>query len=348
MRAPAMRCCRLLLALFGFFVAANAIAHRLSPAFFGLTETEAGAFDAQWKVSIPGGLADALEPRVPEGCAIEGDVRSSEVNEARVMHASIRCDGPLANREFTVDGLASTDTDVLLQINYLDGGAFAHRLVPQAPSVLIPAAPGRIDVARTYFWLGIEHILIGIDHLLFVFSLLLLVRGVGRLLATITAFTVAHSVTLGAATMGWAHVPGAAVEATIALSILFLATELARRHGVADTGRPSGDHPASLADSLTVRFPWVVAFLFGLLHGFGFAGALSEIGLPAQAVPFALLFFNLGVEAGQVLFVLTVLALIAVWKRIKAPAPVWLTRSAAYVIGSVAAFWVFERTLAAL
>jgi hypothetical protein len=334
----------LLLALTALFAAGGSHAHRLSPAFFGLTENADGSFAAQWKVSIPGGLADVLEPKVPDGCAVEGSVRSFIVDDARVLHASIRCDGALAGRVFTVDGLASTDTDVLLRVDYLDGRSFSHRLVPSNPVVRIPEAPGTIDVIRTYLVLGVEHILLGIDHLLFVLALLMLVRGFGPLVATITAFTAAHSLTLGAATLGWVDVPGAPVEATIALSILFLATELARRgqhgHGPAS----SGDGRTTLAE----RFPWVVAFSFGLLHGFGFAGALSEVGLPTQAIPLALLFFNLGVELGQLLFVAIIAGGAWLLRRVEIAVPPFVPKMTAYVIGSVAAFWVFERTLLAL
>jgi hydrogenase/urease accessory protein HupE len=319
-----------------------ALAHRLSPAFFGLNEIEADVYSAQWKVSVPGGLADTLEPQIPTGCAVDGAVRSYIVDDARLMHARIACDGPLPGRSFTVDGLALTDTDVLLRVDYLDGGSFTHRLVPEAPTVVIPEQPGALEVVRTYLVLGVEHILLGIDHLLFVLALLLLVKGWGRLVATITAFTLAHSITLAAATLGLVQVPSAPVEATIALSILFLATELARRRSLEPAAA------AAMTASLAARFPWVVAFTFGLLHGFGFAGALSEIGLPADAIPLALLFFNLGVESGQLLFVAAVLGTGWLLRRATIALPDWAPQTTAYVIGSVSAYWVFERTILAL
>jgi len=237
--------------------------------------------------------------------------------------------------------LPLTSTDVLLRIDYLDGTSTNQRLTPSAPRVVIPERPSSLDVIRTYTALGIEHILLGVDHLLFVLALLLLVRGVGRLVATVTAFTVAHSVTLGAATLGFVHVPPAPVEATIALSILFLASELARRQL-----RAGADASESDAADLTARFPWIVAFSFGLLHGFGFAGALSEVGLPTQAIPLALLFFNVGVEIGQLTFIAAVFAIGWAIRTAAIAAPAWWPRAAAYGIGSVAAFWVVERTLA--
>jgi hypothetical protein len=309
-------------------------AHRLSPAYFGLTETEPGRFEAQWKVSISGGLVDVLEPRLPEGCGVDGVVRTYVLEDARVQHAELVC-MTLVGREFAVSGLELTATDVLLRIDYLDGSSFTHRLVPEAPSVVIADQPGAWEVAATYLALGVEHILLGIDHLLFVLALVLLVRGVGRLVATITAFTVAHSITLAAATLGFVHVPSAPIEATIALSILFVATELARGLGASTTAAPT----------LTTRFPWVVAFTFGLLHGFGFAGALSEVGLPAHAIPLALLFFNLGVELGQLAFIAVVLGGAWALRSVALAPPAWAPRVAAYGIGAVSAYWVFERTV---
>lgn len=304
-------------------------AHRLSPAYFGLVETEPGRYSAQWKVSISGGLVDVLEPQIPEGCGVDGVVRAYILDDARVQHAELVCTAPLAGRAFSVSGLELTATDVLLRVDNLDGSSFTHRLVPEAPSVVIPERPGAWEVAATYLVLGVEHILLGIDHLLFVLALVLLVRGVGRLIATITAFTVAHSITLAAATLGFVNLPSAPIEATIALSILFVATELA---------------PTKAARTLTARFPWVVAFTFGLLHGFGFAGALSDVGLPAHAIPLALLFFNVGVELGQLAFIAVVLTGAWMLRRMALELSAWVPRLAAYVIGSVAAFWVFERT----
>jgi len=322
----------LLLAAFAGVVS-TASAHRLSPAYFGLEESAPNVFRAQWKVSISGGLADTLEPQIPAGCEVNGRVRSYTVEDALVRLAELGCAEGLQNKEFVVNGLSVTDTDVLLRVDYLDGTSFTERLVPDRPGVVIPAAPSAFDVIATYLIIGVEHILLGVDHLLFVFALLLLVQGVGRLVATVTAFTLAHSITLGAATLGAVNLPSAPVEATIALSILFLASELARRR--ADD------------QSLTRRFPWLVAFAFGLLHGFGFAGALSEVGLPQQAIPLALLFFNVGVEVGQLLFIGAVLIL-AWGLRQAARLPDWSPRVAAYVIGSVSAFWVIERTISGI
>ncbi|HEU4620140.1 MAG TPA: HupE/UreJ family protein [Gammaproteobacteria bacterium] len=338
-------------------LAAPAGAHRLSPAYFGLTESAPRRFEAQWKVSIPGGLADALVPKIPEGCAVEGQVRSYEVGDARIQHGTLDCPKGLAGRVLAIEGLAASSTDVLLRVDFADGTSFTHRLVPSAPSVVIPARAGPFEVVRTYLVLGVEHILLGVDHLLFVLALLLLVDGFRRLFATVTAFTLAHSITLAAATLGFVAVPSAPVEATIALSILFVATELARRPVVgrasvarSAASRSSPPSPPSTAGGeaagrdLMARFPWIVAFSFGLLHGFGFAGALSEVGLPAHAIPLALFFFNVGVEIGQLLFIAAVVALGLGWRRLRLPEPAAWPRWAAYGIGSAAAYWVIERT----
>jgi hydrogenase/urease accessory protein HupE len=328
-----MRPWRVVLAAAAFAATLPAAAHRLSPAFFGLTETARDTFTVQWKVSISGGLAAVLEPQVPEGCSLTDAVRTYVVDDVRFQHGTLHCPGGLGGKQFSVNGLGETQTDVLLRVDYLDGSSSNQRLTRDAATVTIPAQPSMLEVVSTYLSLGVEHILLGVDHLLFVLALLLLVRDVRRLIATVTAFTLAHSITLAAATLGFVHVPPAPVEAVIALSILFLASELARR----GTSAPA---------DLTERFPWIVAFSFGLLHGFGFAGALSEVGVPTQAVPLALLFFNVGVEIGQLLFIGAVFGIgwLVRFSALRVPAG-W-RRVAAYGIGSMSAFWVVQRTVA--
>jgi hydrogenase/urease accessory protein HupE len=296
-------------------------------------------------VSISGGLAAVLEPQVPDGCTVANGVRTYTLEDVRLQHATLQCPSGLAGKSFTVQGLPQTQTDVLLRVDYLDGSSSNQRLTPEAPAVTIPERPSTFEIVQTYTVLGIEHILLGVDHLLFVLALLLLVNGFARLVATVTAFTLAHSVTLGAATLGFVHVPSAPVEAIIALSILFLASELARRRplaGASAATAPARDDTANL----TARFPWVVAFAFGLLHGFGFAGALSEVGVPQQAVPLALLFFNVGVELGQVMFIAVIFALAWLVRRLAVAMPDGSRRAVAYGIGSIAAFWAVERTIA--
>lgn len=312
-------------------------AHEFSPGFLGFTELDTDVYRVQWKVSLTGGLAEGLLPQLPDECSFTGELNAYVMGDARVQQRDVHCEGGLAGRTVGIDGLPSTMTDVLVRIDYLDGSSITQLLTPAAPEVVIAEAQGAFAVAATYLVLGIEHILIGIDHLLFVFALLLLVNGVRRLIVTVTAFTLAHSITLGAATLGLVAVPQAPVEAVIALSILFLAAEIGRKALGLGNSR-----------DIAVEFPWIVAFLFGLLHGFGFAGVLADIGLPPQAVPLALLFFNVGVEIGQLIFIFAVLGLAWVWRSVRLPAPpVWRV-AAAYGMGSVAAFWVFDRTIGAI
>jgi hydrogenase/urease accessory protein HupE len=223
-----------------------------------------------------------------------------------------------------------------VRLERADGSVQLGRVLPLDPRFVVTASPDAFEVVQTYTVLGIEHILTGFDHLLFVLALVILVKGVRRLIATVTAFTVAHSLTLVAATLGWVHVPGPPVEAAIALSIMFVAAEIV--------------HSRQGMNGLTERFPWIVAFTFGLLHGFGFASALSQVGLPQTAIPVALLFFNVGVEIGQLLFIAFVFAVIAlarqVLRRFAMPQPAWTWRVPPYAIGSVAAFWAIQRIVA--
>jgi hydrogenase/urease accessory protein HupE len=220
----------------------------------------------------------------------------------------------------------------LLRLERIDGTEITHRLTPDEPSYVVEAEPSRGQVAMTYLVLGVEHILSGVDHLLFVLALLMVVVGWRRMVGTVTAFTVAHSITLALAALGVVRVPGAPIEAIIALSIVFVAAEIIH----ARQGNPG----------LTARLPWIVAFTFGLLHGFGFAGALSEIGLPQASIPLALFTFNVGVEIGQLIFIIAVLGLYAIGKRLQPMPADWAWRVSSYAIGGIAAFWVFERVAA--
>lgn len=223
-------------------------------------------------------------------------------------------------------------TDALVRMEFVDGMTWTQRLTPRQPETVIPPLQSGSAVALVYTKLGMEHILLGVDHLLFVLALLIITQGTWRLVKTITAFTIAHSITLVLATLGFLRVSQAPVEAVIALSIVFVAAEILRmRHG--ELG-------------LTARAPWVVAFAFGLLHGLGFAGALNEVGLPQGQIPVALLFFNLGVEAGQLLFIGLVLTVMALVWRLRMSPPRWAEVVPAYAIGSVAMFWVFQRMAA--
>jgi hypothetical protein len=237
----------------------------------------------------------------------------------------------LTGQTIVIEGLSALQTDVLLLVQLKDGQQHSAILRPASPEFTIPLEASKLEIAGDYWRMGTTHILEGVDHLLFVLALLLIVTGFGPLLKAVTAFTVAHSITLALATLGLIHVPPAPTEAIIALSILFLAAEIVHKHD----GQIG----------LTERWPWLIAFLFGLFHGLGFAGALGEIGVPQAEVPLALLMFNVGVETGQLLFIAVVLSAIAVLRRLPLTAPAGAWRVAPYTIGSLAAFWTIERVM---
>jgi len=242
--------------------------------------------------------------------------------------------GSAIGETIAVDGLSVLQTDVLLRVNLADGTAHSAILRPSKPSFSIPAFESKSEVAISYWRMGVIHILEGVDHLLFLFALMLIVSGFWKLLQTVTAFTLAHSVTLALATLGFVNVPPAPTEAVISLSILFLAAEIVRKQ--------QGEM------GLTEQRPWLVALAFGLFHGVGFAGALTEVGVPAHEVPLALLMFNVGVETGQILFVAAVIAALAALRRLPLTLPEGAWRLAPYSIGSLAAFWTIQRVVASL
>jgi len=309
---------------------ASGAAHESRPAYLQIDETQPGQYDVLWKRPAQGDLTLGLAPVWPEACRDSVPRAAQAAPGALTERRLIDCgEAGLVGQRIAIAGLAMTLTDVLVRIQFLDGRMQTNLVKPAAPSLLVEGRRPTLEIAAEYLRMGVEHILFGIDHLLFVLGLVLIVRGAGLLVKTITAFTVAHSLTLAMATLGFVHAPQAPVEAVIALSILFLASELARQQ--------RGE------SGLTARLPWLVAFSFGLLHGFGFAGALAAVGLPPTDIPLALLMFNVGVEIGQLLFVATVLVLLWVGRRVVAYRPRWLEPAPAYAIGSLAAFWLIER-----
>ncbi|VVO90621.1 hypothetical protein PS838_02290 [Pseudomonas fluorescens] len=312
------------------FMGQAAMAHESRPAYLEINETAAGRYSVLWRTPVLSGMRLPIALRFAEGVRTLIEPVESELNDSLIERRIIDT-GPagLIGQRIEFVGLQASITDVLVRVSRLDGSLTTTLVHPAQPWIEIAATPGAFSVAGTFLAHGIQHILGGFDHLLFVFGLLLVSNG-WMLVKTITAFTLAHSITLALAVLGAVRLPGPPVEATIALSILLLAVEIARKN--------RGEI------SFTLQWPWVVAFCFGLLHGFGFAGALAEIGLPQRDLPLALFTFNVGVEIGQLMFVAAVLSLRALLLRFRRARPTLLYARpvASYGLGTLAAFWFFE------
>ena len=307
-------------------------AHEIRPAYLQIDEIGPARYKLLWRTPVLSGMRLPVVLRLPDEVhdvtrPAEQDLSDSVV-ERRVFDAG---PGELAGKRIEFIGLQATITDVLVRVQMLDGMHATTLVRPSQPWIDIAALQGPWAVAGAYLSHGIEHILFGFDHLLFVLGLVLIVRSIRMLLLTVTGFTVAHSITLSLATLGILHVPGPPVEACIALSILLLASEIVRLQ--------RGER------SLTASWPWAVAFVFGLLHGLGFASALIDIGLPQGDIPLALFAFNAGVEVGQLAFIAAVLGVMQLDKQFNMPALVEgrLRTVTAYGVGTVAAFWFVER-----
>ena len=337
---PSKRPCVSLVAIFLFaslVVVPTTRAHEARPAYLEIKEPSPNQFSVVWRTPLLAGR------RLPVVLTMPGDVKNlkepvvqelaDSLLERRWIDAGAN---GLAGKRIEFPGLQLTITDVLVRVEMLDGRKWTTLVRPSQPWFELSAAPSKLHVAGAYLRLGIEHILGGVDHLLFILALMILVKGTRRLIATVTAFTVAHSITLAGATLGFVRVPQQPIEACIALSIVFVACEIV--------------HARQGWQGWTERWPWIVAFTFGLLHGFGFAGALNAVGLPQTAIPVALLFFNVGVEIGQLLFIAAILSIMALarWlvRRTAIPEPAWAWRVAPYSIGGVAAFWMIQRIAA--
>ena len=310
--------------------------HALQPGYLELRLIDTDLYAVVWKTPAIKSGPMAITAKLPESCDPRTPGQPVWDGAAYIARWTARCPGGLEGGVIHIDGLDQTSTDVLVRFDFSDGVGETHRLTPGDASFTVPSQPSSLEVVRTYLVLGFKHILSGVDHLVFVLALLLLVKDVRRLIITVTAFTIAHSLTLAGATLGFVQLPGPPIEATIALSIMFVASEIMHSR----RGNPG----------LTETYPWVVAFTFGLLHGFGFAGALAQIGLPQASIPIALLFFNVGVEIGQLFFIASVFAVIAlgrlIARRIDVPRPTWIWAVPPYAIGSAAAFWVIQRIAA--
>ena len=328
-----------LLALVAVTVLSIALdAHEVRPGYLQLTEVSAGHFEVLWKQPVqPGpeaGLSRRLplEPMFPPHCR-EIDRALPEFTESTLIERWVLAcgEGGLLNSELKISGLPRTLTDVFLRVRFLDGDPLDHLLRPEAPRVVVSRDTREGVRVPAYLRLGIEHLLFGFDHILFIVGLMFFVRRPLQLLQVVTAFTVAHSITLALSTLDVVTLSQRPVEAVIALSILFLAVELARGS--------DGER------SLMVRSPWLITFGFGLLHGFGFAGALAEIGLPEQARAFALLLFNVGVEIGQLLVVGILLIFLQLVRMYRVQVPAVVAQLPIYVMGIVSAYWFVERVV---
>lgn len=321
------------LAVFLISIPVFSYGHALQPGYLELRLVDTDLYSVLWKKPASSGKPMAISAVLPEKCDQAKPPQTVWDGSAYLARWTARCADGIEGGEIRIDGLDRTSTDVLVRFDFADNTVESRRLTPGDSSFTVPAIPSRLEVVRTYLILGFEHILDGIDHLMFVLALLILVKDVRRLIVTVTAFTLAHSLTLVGATLGLIQIPGPPVEAVIALSIMFVASEIM--------------HSRSGKTGLTEKWPWVVAFIFGLLHGFGFAGALAQIGLPQSSIPTALLFFNVGVEIGQLFFIVCVLSIIAlagaIIRRMNTPRMAWASAVPPYVIGSAAAFWTIQR-----
>jgi hypothetical protein len=304
-------------------------AHEARPAYLELKETAPGQFSVIWRTPVLAGMRLPVALKLPEGVRNVEEPRVQELPDSLLERRVIDTGPGLAGKRIEFPGLQLTITDVLVRVELLDGRTVQTIVRPSQPWVEIAASQTRWEVMGTYVVEGLRHILFGADHLLFVLGLLLIVRNGWMLVKTVTAFTVAHSITLAVATLGYASAPALPLNAAIALSILFLGPEIVRVW--------RGE------TSFTIRHPWVVAFAFGLLHGFGFATAMTSAGLPRQELPLALLSFNIGVELGQLGFVGLVLAMERSFRVLEVRWPRWVQALPGYTVGTLGAFWTIQR-----
>jgi len=307
-------------------------AHEIRPAYLQIDEIGPGRYQILWRAPVLSGMPLPVVLQLPDEIRDVTEAATQELSDSLIERQVVDAGAQgMAGKRIEFVGLQATITDVLVRVQMLDGTHATTLVRPSEPWVDIATSQGPLTVAATYVSHGIEHILLGVDHLLFVLGLVLLVSNRWMLVKTITAFTVAHSITLALATFGYASIPVPPLNAAIALSILFLGPEIirARRGGT----------------SLTIRQPWIVAFAFGLLHGFGFASGLTQMGLPQHEIPLALLSFNIGVELGQLGFVALVLLLQRSFKVLQIRWPRAIELFPAFAVGALGAFWTIDRLI---
>ena len=303
----------------------------IRPGYLEITEQEAGDYKLLWKVPIRSGIVFNISPVLPDECQDQVVASQNQRPGSLVIRRVLNC-GPdgLDGKTISIDGLSATTTDVLVRVLNAKDQLQTVLLKPYNSSFQVLGTQPWTQLVMSYLSLGIKHILMGVDHLLFVLGLLLIVHNRWMLIKTITSFTLAHSITLGIATLGYASAPVLPLNAAIALSILFLGPEIVRNW----RGKTS----------FTIRHPWVVAFAFGLLHGFGFASGLSTLGLPQAEIPLALLLFNVGVEVGQIAFVVLIFLLERSFRILEILWPRWVKLVPGYAVGSLGAYWFIQRT----
>jgi len=307
-------------------------AHEIRPGYLEIKENTDHSLVITWKQPTIGEYSISLHPAISLGWMSDSLAAITYSDSYLIKRWHIPAGkASLDGQTISIGGLEKTITDVLVQVMLLNDVSFTYLIKPIQPFVKINLSKPQPPPVWQYIQLGIYHIWSGFDHLLFVFGLLLLVKKRSRLIWTITAFTLAHSVTLALATLHLINVSASFTEAAIALSIVFLAIELLRHYrGI---------------NGFAFYYPWLVSFLFGLLHGLGFASALKDVGLPENNIPLALFLFNAGVEAGQLAFVFVVLLIIAGITRLRFPLPQWSYKLPAYLIGTMAMYWFIERII---
>jgi len=311
----------------------TAFADEIRPAFLELTQKSENSYKVLWKKPGQGEASSTLKIKVifPSSTKTKGIKQISQTRSAILETYVIEDENALIGQTITIEGLEMTSSDVLVRIHYLDGETEFIRVLPESPKFSLTHKSGFVNMASTYFILGVEHILEGFDHLLFVLALLLLVGNIRVLIWTITAFTLAHTITLMLASLDLIHLSSKAVEATIALSIIFVAAEIV----YAMRGKIH----------LSKKYPWLIAFGFGLIHGLGFASAIKEIGLPQTEIVPSLIFFNVGVEVGQLIFISFVLLSIWIGRKFLGKYAYIIKIAAAYAIGITATLWFLERVI---
>jgi hypothetical protein len=311
-------------------VAPAAEAHRLAPSYLELREAAPGVFAVLWRTPDVVARGARLAPVLP--CRVEGGGERAAEPGAVVVRSTLRCPDGLVGEELRIEGLAGSGTDALVHVAFADGRELRAILSAARPVLRVPAREDALAVARAYGRLGVEHLVTGLDHVLFVLGLLALLRGGRPLLLAITAFTLGHSATLAAASLGVLRVPTLPVEIAIAVSLVALASALAA--------------PDPGASSLLVRRPALLPFAFGLLHGLGFAGALASAGLPGHAVPLALFSFNVGIELGQLALVAVAAPLLWGIARLPLPRRGFLCELPATALGGIGVYLVLDRSAA--